>query len=294
MPSISEYRVTTVVGDLVLLASIPGLLTAIHLLIPSGVQEQFVLRPDAIEPLTLFTSAYLHLTVDHLVSNLYGYAIGAGYAYLLCLWTGERRWFWLTVLTLLLALPVLVNLTSLWIFQAYYPTLMAPIRGFSGVAAGFGGFVLVALLAFLRRDHSRVVVFFTAQFLILVLLWEILIRFSGTIPVFETAVVAIGMLLSLIEIVRRGYPHGLPDTRRGWIAAGTTIVIVVWVVVVLTVLVVGLFPSQLVDGGTFTNIFAHAAGFAYGIGISVWGYRYWGIQHHSLFTVHRESSMESG
>lgn len=283
MPKLSEYPVATIVGDLALLASIPMVLVAIHVLVPTGLQGRFVLRPDAIEPIALFTSAYLHLTVDHLVSNLYGYAIGAGYAYLLCLWAGERRWFWLTVLTLLLVLPVFVNLTSLWIFRAYYPALTSSIRGFSGVAAGFGGLVFVALVAFLRRDYPRAVVLFTAQSIMLVLLWEILVRFSGTIPVFETVLVAIGVLLSLVEIVRRRSPPGLPETRREWIEHGKTIVIVAWVIVVLTVLVAGFFPSQLVTDGTFTNIFGHAAGFMFGVIISSIGYRYWGTQRASLF-----------
>jgi len=37
--------------------------------------------------------------------------------------------------------------------------------------------------------------------------------------------------------------------------------------VVLGVLILGLFPSAetLVEGGTFTNVFAHAAGFLFGI-----------------------------
>lgn len=43
--------------------------------------------------------------------------------------------------------------------------------------------------------------------------------------------------------------------------------------IVLAVLILGLFPEAeaLVEGGTFTNVFAHAAGFVWGTVVPVLG-----------------------
>lgn len=58
----------------------------------------------------------------------------------------------------------------------------------------------------------------------------------------------------------------VPDMEsRSLVAVGVTILLTV---VVLSWLVVGLFPASLAQGGTVTNIFAHAAGFLYGEGLA--------------------------
>ena len=258
-----------------LVGAVAGLLAAVHFLVPATVQERYVLLADAHTPVTLFTAAFLHVSDGHLAGNVVGYALGALSAYLLCLLDRERRWFWLSTLALVVGLPVLVNWTSLHVLDLYFGDWSARVRGFSGVAAGFGGFALAALLAFVGRRTDRWTVVFSGLALCLLLLWEVLVIYSGTFPPVATGAVALGVVLCGAEIAYRWYRRGLPTTRSGWLRVGSTVLVSAWILLVVAWLVAGLFPADVLDGDRFTNVFAHAIGFGYGFVVSGWGYRYW-------------------
>lgn len=271
------FRPPTLVLDWAILAAVAAFLAAVHFHAPSGVQARLAFFPDTYTPLTLVGSAYVHLDDAHLFGNLAGYGLAATYAHFLCLRAGGRRWFWLTALTFLLALPALTNLSAAVLWRHYLGPLALPARGFSGVVAGFSGFVLVAFLVSLRRGRDWSRPLFTGLAILLVLLWEVLVVATRRIPPEETALVALGVFLSLSVVTRRQLDRGLPGDRAGWVVAGGTAAVALWTVVVLSVLVVGLFPSDLVEDGAVVNVFAHAAGFVWGVVIAAWGYRYWGV-----------------
>lgn len=278
-PSPNErVRPAQVVADLVLVGMVPLVLAAIHLLVPSTVQEQYVLRPDAAPSLTLFTAAFLHVSDSHLVANAVGYALGALAAYLVCLLLVERRWFWLSTLTLVLGLPVVVNWTSLHVLALYFGDWSARIRGFSGVAAGFGGFAVAALLAFVARRTDRWSALFSGLAVALLLFWEVLVVYAEGVPPLATGLVALGVGLCLVQVVHRWYRRGLPASRAGWIGVGRGVSVFVWTLLVVSVIVASLFPADVVHDDGITNVFAHAAGFGYGFVVTGWGYRYWRIR----------------
>lgn len=264
-----------VLADVLLLGGVPLLLAAVHVLVPPAVQERYVLAPDAPTPTTLFTAAFLHVGDAHLAANAVGYLLGALSAYLLCLLIGERRWFRRSTLALVVGLPVLVNWTSLGVLRLVFEGVSAPIRGFSGVAAGFGGFALAALLAFVGRRADRQTALFSGLAVVLVLLWEVLVVYADGVTLASTGLVALGVALCLAMVGRRWYRRGLPETSGAWLALGRSWLLVLWTVLVLAVLVAGLFPADVVDDGRVTNVFAHAVGFGYGFVVSGWGYRYW-------------------
>jgi len=260
--------------DVLGLLVLPILLGAIHAFVPPAVEESLILRPGDVTLLTMFTAAFFHLGLDHLVGNVTGYVIAAGYAYLLALILGERRWFWASTITLVLGLPVLVNWTSIQVMNAVLGGWVAPIRGFSGISAGFAGLAFVAVLVFVRDRIDLRSAFFIGLALILLLLWEILLIYSDSFPTIGTAATLVGIGLALLDVIGRAYYRGLP-TGRGWQPVIRGIIVVGWMAAVLSVLVAGMFPADLVIGGRFTNIFAHAAGFGYGVAITGWGFRYW-------------------
>lgn len=270
-----DVRPGQVAVDLLLVAVVPLLLGAVHLLVPAAIQQEFVLTPDATTPVTMFTAAFLHLNDAHLLGNVVGYLLGVLSAYLLCLLLAERRWFWLSTLVLVFGLPVLVNWTSLQVLDLYFGDWGASARGFSGVAAGFGGFALAALLAYVDRRTDRGTALFAGLAVLLLLLWEVLVIYAAEVPPLPTGLVALGVALCLVEVGRRWYRRGLPATRADWLGVGVVLVVFVWTFVVVAWLVAGLFPADVVDGDQFTNIFSHAIGFGYGFVISGWGYRYW-------------------
>lgn len=274
----ADVRPAQVATDLLLVASVPLLLVAIHVLVPANVREAYVLVPDDATPLTLFTAAFLHLTDAHLLGNVVGYAVGALSAYVLCLLLGERRWFALSTVALVLGLPVLVNWTSLRVLAAYVGEISAPSRGFSGVAAGFGGFALAALLAVVDRWTDRGTALFGGLAVGLLLLWEVLVIYAGEFPPASTGLVALAVGLCLAQVGRRGYRSGLPDSRAAWRLVGSVGLVVAGVLAILVVFVANLFPPVVFADGQFTNVFAHAIGFGLGFVVTGWGYRYWHVR----------------
>jgi hypothetical protein len=250
--------------DATLLLSIPTLLAAIHFLVPTSLQQSLVFDHTRFNIYTLLTAAYVHASNTHLFSNLVGYALTAIYTYALCLFVDERKWFRRTLPIHLLALPVLVNLTSYAIFAIQYPDADPVSRGFSGVVGGLGGFLLVALYVFVKKRHDGELAYAVGLTIFLLLMQLIDLRYAGGFRLSVTGLVLLGSLLVFGQYAWRGVEIPDGEGRRD---AVITVGSVGLVGVVLGVLILGLFPESeaLVEGGTFTNVFAHAAGFIYGI-----------------------------
>lgn len=257
------------------LGIVPAILVGIHFLVPPGLEEALTLRPGAVTPLTLFSAAFFHLGLEHLLGNLAAYAIGVGYAYFIALVIRERRWFWASTVALVVGLPIVVNWSSIHLMTAVLGGWAMPIRGFSGISAGFGGFAFMATLVYVRKRADSRSAFFIGLAVILVLLWEVLLIYADAVPTLPTLAMLAGVVLALIGVAVRWYPRGRSAPRNAWRSAGVTGLLVAWMVVVLSVLVAGMFPAEVVVGGRFINIFAHSTGFGLGGVVTGWGYRYW-------------------
>lgn len=263
-------------ADLLALGAVAALLVAAQLALLPGTQARLAFRNDLADPLGALTAAYVHLDRPHLLGNLLGYVLSAGATYGLCLRLGERRWFRLATVTLLVVVPVLVNLTSAAVLGVVLGGQFVPTnRGFSGVVAGFDGFLFVALFVTLRRAWGRLPALYLSQLLVLGLLGELLLIYAPWPPLLGGGVVLLGVALGLGGLARESHRRGLAGGNgpRHAIAASLPPVVAA---VVLAVLVYGLFPERLVAGGRFVNVVAHGAGLLYGAALSGWGYRYWG------------------
>lgn len=253
--------------DIGLILTVALLLVAIHVLIPESTQGRLAFDHAAFNPLTLLTSAYVHNSTQHLTGNVVGYLLAVVYAYLLSWQVGERRWFRRSFLACLVILPVLVSLTSYAILQLRFPTFDPVSRGFSGVVAGFGGVLFVALYLFLQKRFDSNLAGTIAISVVLLLLVEVDTIFAGTVRPLVAGLAGVGVILSLLRYGRADGLNIVLETESGsLVAVGVTVLLTV---VVLSWLVVGLFPATLVAGGAVTNIIAHAAGFLYGGGLAV-------------------------
>lgn len=262
-------------ADLLLVASTPAILVLVHFVLPPAVQDRFVLQPGSPDPITLFTAAFVHADTAHLAGNIVGFSIGLLSAYLLCLHLQERRWFWLSTITLVCGLPVVVNWTSMRLLAVYVDGGVAATLGFSGVAAGAGGFTYAALLAFIGRRTDWSTGYFAGMGVFLLLCWEVLLIYTEALPPAETGLVAIGVGLAAVQIGRRTIDDGLPSSRDGWFRALGALAVCLGILGVLVALVAVMFPADVIEDGQFTNVLAHALGFGYGVVLSGWGYRYW-------------------
>lgn len=252
--------------DFVAILALPILLIAIHIAAPERIKQILAFSNDRFTIYTLFTAAYIHAGQAHLIGNILGYLLTTFYAYMLCVPVDERRWFWRTFAVFLVALPILVGLSSYAAFSTWYPSASPTSRGFSGVVAGFGGFLLVALAVYVRKRHSTQLgtVVGLSSFLVLMAIIDVI--YSGRVRLVVGGLVAAGIVLQVGSYVWQAEVGlGRLDKRRVAQDAGA----VALVFVVLGYIVVSMFPSEIVKNGSLTNIIAHAMGFLLGIGVAL-------------------------
>ncbi|MFC6732761.1 MULTISPECIES: hypothetical protein [unclassified Haladaptatus] len=257
------YRTAVVVADLAALASVAGVLVAAYLFLPVAIQEQLTLTHDAIRPVALLTASYVHLSAAHLWNNVVGFASVSVVVYLTCLLLRRRRWFWTTSLCFLVAVPILVSLSSYALLATAHPgAVRIESKGFSGVVAAFGGFLFVTLLVWVRTHYSREQALYVGQIVAIVLLAELLIIYASTLSILELGLVSLGIGLPLGALGYRTLgPTAAIRTRHTVFDVG----FVVLVCAMLAALVYGLFPAQIVASGAVTNVYAHFAGFVWGV-----------------------------
>ncbi|MCL9813891.1 hypothetical protein [Natranaeroarchaeum aerophilus] len=262
------YTRRTVALDLFVVAAvIPGLLIALHLLLPESARTALVLQHGDPDPLEFLTAAYVHSNVPHLRNNVTGYLAAIVMAYLLCLEAGRRRWFFVTFGAVLVLIPVFVNLVSYVTFAGAFPAAPST-RGFSAVVAATGGFVYVSLLVLLRTAYSTETATFAGTVVFLVLLVTFyLLHVSVIEPLLLAGASASALLcLAALAVSARGR---LPRTRAGWLHLGTESVPVVLVTALLVAFVVGLFPQRVVVDGMVINVYAHWLGLVGGVAAAV-------------------------
>jgi hypothetical protein len=247
--------------DLSLLVLLAGLLTAIHVLVPGTVQARLAFDHEAFNLSGLYTSAFVHSSDAHLFGNVLGYLLTASYTYWLCLEAHVRRWFRRTFVALPLVLPPLVTLTSYAVYRYRFGAFPAVERGFSGVVAGFGGFLLVALAVYLEDRFGDGLGYRAGVAVFLLLLVEIDVIYAGVEPL-VAGLALLGVVVLFGDYARQHGPVvGLGRGRWNWVRS---LLLVGLVLLVLSYVVVALFPARIAESGDLTNVVGHAAGFVYG------------------------------
>jgi hypothetical protein len=249
------------------LASVAALLVAVHEFLPEATQARLAFDHGAPAPLTLLTAAYVHVDDAHLLGNLVGYSVVAFVTYLVCRQLGRERWFWYTTALLLVVLPVLVNLANYVALAAWFPWMTPVNRGFSGVVAGFGGFLLVTLVLLVAADYGWSVAVYVGEAAVLVLLAEVLFVYAGAFSTLASGLLVLGLSTAAMGIRLEHRRGGVPTDRpRRQVVVDVLFVTSLFTLV--AVLVYGLFPTTLVVDGRLTNVFAHGVGFVFGASLA--------------------------
>lgn len=262
MGDVYGYPRGAVGRDLAAVGCVAVGLTLLHFGLPPGVRERFAFHHGAVDPVTPYTSAFVHADGRHLATNVSGYLAAAVTTYGLCLRSDDRRWFLSTFAVFLSALPVAVNLTSYALLSARFPGIDPVTRGFSGVGAGFVGFLFVALVAALRAEYDRRVARWLGLGLWLLVLVEVAVIHAGRLALPVAGLATAGWALCLRGIASE---RGLPDADAVVGAIGGEGVQFTFAAALLAAFVVVLFPPDLVENGAVTDVFAHTAGFCYGV-----------------------------
>jgi hypothetical protein len=262
-PQTGQHR--QLARDWVAIAGTALFVVAVHFLFPPELQARLAFDYGDFDPVTLYTSAFVHTDDLHLLSNLLGFLAAAVTAHLLCTIAQRRHWFRLTFVSFLLVLPVLVNLVSYAFITSQAAGATPVSRGFSGVAAGFVGFVFAALLQAMRRRFSRPVAWYLGVAIWLLLLLEVYVIYSGGVTVPVLGMVLVGWALCLWGLFAQGR---LPAVEQPWQRVRTDAVWILLAVALLVSSISALFPAEIVADGAIRNVFAHGAGFLFGLGLS--------------------------
>lgn len=248
------------VQDGLLIGGVAFVLALVHVTVPAPVRARYAFDHGSVEVVTLFTSAFVHIDGQHLLGNLTGYVAAAALAYGLTLQTDRRDWFRVTFAVFLFVLPVVVSLTSYALLDWRYPGIEPITRGFSGVGAGFVGFVYVAFVVGLRRAFGTRMAVFVGLAVWLLLLLEVYVVYAGALTLTVAGAIAVGWgcclwgLLGEVELTEVEFASAWPPVGH-----------VVTVTLMLVLFVAVLFPRRVVTDGAVTNVFAHATGLLYGI-----------------------------
>lgn len=262
----SEVRSTR---DIVVFGAVFGviaILAGIHFLLPDSAHQALIFDHERFRVYTLLTAAYVHAGNNHLFANVVGYLLPSLYVYILCIAVGEQRWFRRTFVVFLTVLPVLVSLSSYAIFSIQFPELSPTSQGFSGVAAGFGGFLLVALAVYVRNQYSKELAQAVGISIFLILMLIVDVVYAGRVRFVVGSLVGIGLLLQLGSYDWQDDIRIKSVDRRQLFV---DIAALLFVFVALAYIVVAMFPTDIVSDGRTINIFAHGAGFLLGIITSI-------------------------
>lgn len=251
-------------GEIGLYFGIGVVLAGIHVLVPPSLQSQLALDYQDIQWWSIYTSAVVHHSDMHLLSNLVGFSVATGIAYGLAREMGHRRWVRLSVLTIVVVGPAVISFSSYVVWTQLAGSVSGESRGFSGLVGACVGLAYMALLLWIGDRWQWAVAWWAGLGLYLLGMVELSVIYTGGIGV-EIGMLAGGGLLwtgwQLVQLL-----GGIDDWRESVLAS----VFVGLVVVLLGLLVFGLFPSQLTTGGgSTTNIVAHGVGLVVGVVISV-------------------------
>jgi len=270
MAELYGHRPATVALDALLLVGIAALLTAIHFLLPAGFRNQLAYQIGSLDPVTMWTSSYVHFSDHHLEGNLLGYAVGVLPSWALYVYWGRRRQFWTAIAVFLVVFPFFIALGTHYLFlDAFHAAPSSLSRGFSGIVGAIGGFLLGSVGMFIADRYSRTQALFATLLFVLVLLGALLSLVIGSVSWWTVAIWAFGVVLEGSILVPKGARRD-PGKLVEIVAANRVpFTLLAYALLALTYLVLGLFPTRLAEGGSFTNVYAHGIGFLLGFVFSV-------------------------
>jgi hypothetical protein len=244
--------------DCLALSVVPAVVLGVFTL-PEATRESLAFAYRDPTLVTAYAAHFVHFEVEHLVANLLGYALLAGFGYVLAVLADCRRLFGVAAVTYVLAFPVVLSGLNLAVPRN------AIGYGLSGVNMAFAGLLGVVLVAYVGRQLDARVrvryapgVFFVA--VAVVSLVALPARRASVALAALSAVVAAGYAIAVWRAWSAS-PEPVSQecsTRPGWFDVG-----VLGAVAFLGYPFVG-FPAPTPTDGSVVNVYVHLLGFCLG------------------------------
>lgn len=253
-------------SDVGVLISIPTILATLHFLTPDSIYTGLWFYYNDPSVVSAWTSAYTHGGNRHLLYNLVSYTLTVGIAYwLLTVFVDARRVFWITFVFLLVLTPFITTAIDYGLLYQYYELFPsdADSKGFSGIIGGLAGMTLGGIGVYIARRygvwpgiHSVIGVGLAAV---------------GFLSVLHGTISALTGLLLIFGLVVIGAMYISFDEIRSWSQIRKTgeeyndpIVVILGFGMIVCAFVYALIPIDVIQSGSFVNIFAHGTGFVFG------------------------------
>jgi len=148
----TALRERALLRDALALASVPAATLAVYTL-PETTRRGLVFVYEEPTVLTAYAAHLVHFRVEHLVTNLVGYALLAGAGYLLAVGADRRRLFGASTATYLLGFPPVLSVLNL---AAPRDAVGYGLSGVNMAFAGLLGLVLVSFVGARVTDRVRI------------------------------------------------------------------------------------------------------------------------------------------
>lgn len=252
--------------DIGLLISIPTILAALHFLTPDSIYTDLWFYYNDPSIVSAWTAAYTHGSNRHLFFNLGAYTLTVGIAFwLLTVFVDGRRVFWITFVFLLLLTPFITTAIDYGILYQHYELFPsdADSKGFSGIIGGLAGMTLGGIGVYVAQQYG---------------IWPGLHSVVGTglaavgfLSVFHGTLSAQTGLLLIFGLTVISAMYISFDDIRNWRQIKKTmeeyndpIVVIVGFGIIVCAYVYALIPINVIQSGSFVNVFAHGTGFVFG------------------------------
>ena len=245
-----------------LIITIPALIGIIVFLLPSYIQEFFVLKMDQLNFWTWFTHIFVHQNIQHLSANITMYLASAFFAYFI-LPKKQKEDFYKIVIASIILVPLIIFVLTL-IFRAtgLFPLQLINHRGFSGISSAASGFLAFAIAKRIQvlwgHEKNKHLLLNLCYFIFIpslaVMVWRLSIKLSVYIFLFW-----IVLIMNMIWFLRR--ERLILDVKKFNKKE------VLFIAIGMAVLFFGvllLIPEEIVRNGSATNTLAHLIGFVLG------------------------------
>ena len=246
--------------------------------LPNNVKKMLILHSDCSRFYDLLTCHFVHEDfANHLLPNILAYFVAVLLLYWVLNMLNERRFFYKLFAFNCLAMPFILSLV--WIGACTFWNAQTRSYGFSGITSAFLGALIFAYVLFLHKTLKLDTCYAYLSAIFLAALLFTLTYFTPTVTVIATAIALLAVFGTLAyKTVKSIDPQArnklLEKIKNPKIAAITADLLLLSLYLVIFLLSLSLFPTQIVQGNTTVNILIHYAGFVLGIGNAqlIWQY----------------------